>query len=159
MISDQLANWASLPGFKQHPIWLEAFNWISSNAHTAETGLHRLSAPDFFVRVMEYNLKEHSQAVFESHLHTIDIQYTIKGAEGIEVMPITMLTPKGEYNLKNDVQLYQSPKRSAGRIDNIAGTFSIFFPPDGHMPQLQIPGHTYVKKLVIKIPVVLVTSR
>ena len=159
MISDRLDNWSLLPGFNQHPIWVEAFSWISSNADTANTGIYPLSSPDFFVRVMEYELKDHCQAIFESHRHTIDIQYTIEGAEGIEIMPVAKLTSRGEYNAKKDVQLYQSPQRSLGRIDNVSGTFSIFFPPDGHMPQLKIPGYTHVKKLVVKIPVVLVNSQ
>jgi len=153
MITDTIKNWKTLPGFTEHPVWKAAFEWIETNAETAEIGKHDLGVGGAFVRVMEYGLKERGEARYESHLATIDLQYTIKGAEGIEVQPVEMLEADGEFLEEKDFQFYHPIGKGRHRVDNITGNFCILFPQDGHMPQLFVNGFTQVKKLVVKIPV------
>jgi biofilm protein TabA len=153
MIFAKLKDWRTIPGLFNHIVWEEAFKWIEANASGAELGIYSLTTPNSFVRVMEYDLKERGQARYESHLHTIDIQYTIQGGEGIEVLPVDELTPDGDYLKEKDFQHYKLVENSVALIENLKGYFCILFPQDGHMPQLRISGCEKVRKLVVKIPV------
>jgi biofilm protein TabA len=152
MIADKIKNWKSVPGFVSDPVWAEAFAWIEENAATAEDGIYPLSG-EVYVRVMQYDLKERGVARYESHRHTIDLQFTIEGAEGIEVCPVEELNADGEYRTDKDFQYYLCPGKGLHRVENVKGHFCVLFPQDGHMPQLYVNGHTHVKKLVVKIPV------
>jgi len=153
MITDTIKNWKSLPGVTEHPVWKAAFEWIEKHAETAEVGKHDLGVGDAFVRVMEYDLKERGEARYESHLATIDLQYTINGAEGIEVQPVEMLEADGDVDEEKDFQFYHPIGKGRHRVDNVKGNFCILYPQDGHMPQLFVNGFTHVRKLVVKIPV------
>ena len=105
---------------------------------------------------MGYPLKSRDTARYEMHRRTIDIQYTIEGAEGIEVTPVAGLVPLGDYSEAKEVEHFVTPGAGQVRVDNVAGWFTILFPGEPHMPQLQVPGHTSVRKVVIKIPLALV---
>lgn len=153
MIADKLENWKILPGLQTHAVWRAAFAWIEEHAHTSDLGQFELGVGDAFVRVMEYDLKERGEARYENHLNTIDLQYTIEGAEGIEVHPSEELTPTGEYLAEKDFQFFEPIGKGTHRVDNVKGNFCILYPQDGHMPQLFVNGYTKVKKLVVKIPV------
>jgi YhcH/YjgK/YiaL family protein len=159
MHAAELANWRSTPLFSSSAVWSSAFEWIETRAATAEAGVH-YDFPDksMFVRVMAYELKDRSEARYENHRSTIDLQYTIAGAEGIEYTPSRMLVPDGEYDRDKDFQFFQTPSRPHGRIDNHAGHFCILWPSDGHMPQLRVEGFSEVRKLVVKIPLSLVAG-
>jgi len=153
MLSDHLQNWRSLPGLASHPVWIAAFEWIEKNASTADEGFYDLGIEGVRVRVMEYPTKSREEARYESHRDTIDLQYTIKGAEGIEVTPTSLLKPEGDYDAGKDFQFYGDPSVSEARIDNVEGRFTILFPQDAHMPQLRVGDIPNVRKLVVKIPV------
>jgi hypothetical protein len=40
----------------------------------------------------------------------------------------------------------------------VEGMYGVFYPDDAHIPRLQTAGPSYLKKMVIKIPVGLVTG-
>lgn len=157
MITDTLNNWRTFTGLASHLVWKAAFEWIESNAVTAEIGSFDLGVGGAQVRVMEYDLKERGIARYESHLETIDLQYTISGAEGIEVHPVELLEADGDYLSKKDFQFYHPIGKGRHRVDNMTGNFCVLYPQDGHMPQLYVNGFTFVRKLVVKIPLVSVT--
>jgi YhcH/YjgK/YiaL family protein len=157
MIADHLKNWRKLPGFSKHPVWTEAFEWIEAYAATAELGFHELNAEGAKVRVMEYDLKERGEARYENHKQTIDLQFTIEGAEGIEIHPTEQLIPSGDYLADKDFQFYEPIGKGTHRVDNLKGSFCVLYPQDGHMPQLFVNGHSNVRKLVVKIPIALLT--
>jgi len=155
MIVDRLVNWEKYPNLSRNAVWIEAFQWIDAHASTAEEGKHPLSFSGMFVHVMSYDLKDREAANYESHLHTIDLQYTIEGAEQIEYTPQALLSKKGGYSDETDFQFYETPARGFASVDNNEGQFCILFPEDGHMPQLYVPPFKRVKKLVVKIPTLL----
>lgn len=152
MITSKLSHWQSIPGLKPHPVWSAAFIWIEENAATAEEGWYDLGIGGAKVRVMSYPTKTREEAKYEAHRETIDIQYTIKGAEGIEFTPTENLTPREDYNPEKEVQIFETPETSEGRVDNVPGRFSIFYPEDAHLPQLNVEGVESVRKLVVKVP-------
>lgn len=156
MIHDSLTRWRNLPGLAGHEIWKTSFLWLETSAATAAEGIHPLGAEGFLARVMGYPLKTRESARYEMHRRTIDIQYTLEGAEGIEMAPVSGLTPLGDYSEAKEVEHFATPGAGQARVDNSAGWFTILFPGEPHMPQLQVPGHSSVRKVVIKIPVALV---
>lgn len=152
MITDHLSNWRILPGLISNPTWVAAFAWIETNAAKAEDGIFDLGVGSATVRVMEYDTKSRESARYEAHIKTIDLQYTIRGAEGIEVMPTTLLSPEGVYDATKDFQFYKTPENFEARVDNVEGRFTILYPQDAHMPQLKVGTIPSVRKLVVKIP-------
>ncbi len=153
MIAGELKNWKTHPGFASHPVWTEAFEWIEKNAAKSEEGIFPLDSEGCKVRVMSYPLKDRETARFENHTHTIDLQFTIEGAEGIEVCPRDWVTPVGEYLAEKDFQFYDAPAETSTLVHNRKGRFCILFPEDIHQPQRLLPGYDHVTKLVVKIPV------
>jgi YhcH/YjgK/YiaL family protein len=101
---------------------------------------------------MSYPLKTRNQGRYESHHHTIDLQYTIEGGEGIEVANLAALQSLGNYSEEKDVEHFHMPPSGSARVENMAGRFTILFPGEPHMPQLLTGEHTFVRKLVVKIP-------
>jgi len=142
-----------IPGLSGHPLWSAAFTWIEENAAIAEEGWYDLGVGGARVRVMSYPTKSREVAKYEAHRDTIDIQYTIEGAEGIEFTPTESLIAKEDYNPEKDAQIFETPVASEGRVDNVPGRFSIFYPEDAHLPQLNVEGYGKVRKLVVKVPV------
>ena len=153
MIAGQLQHWRNHPGFARHPVWTEAFEWIERNAAGSGEGFFPLESEGCLVRVMSYPLKGDDEAKWESHRHTIDLQYTIDGAEGIRVHPVGGLEPQGEYIEEKDFQYHEAPAAESAMVKNLAGHFCVLFPQDAHQPQLHLDGYEAVRKLVVKIPV------
>jgi biofilm protein TabA len=153
MIAGTIEHWRKHPGLVAHPVWAESFEWIEAKAASSDEGIFPLQSEGCYVRVMSYDLKSRQEANFESHRHTIDLQYTIEYAEGIEVHPVEMLKPCGDYLREKDFQFYETPEAEGSFIYNIKGRFCILFPEDGHQPQRAVTGAKSVRKLVVKIPV------
>lgn len=156
MIHDLLTRWQSIPGLATHPIWSASFQWLERSAATAPEGDHPLGAPGFLARVMSYPLKTRAEARYESHRRTIDIQYTLEGGEGIEFTDPALLTCQNDYNETKEVEHFATPATGQVLVSNVAGRFSLILPGEPHMPQLVLPGHSRVRKVVIKIPAALV---
>ena len=152
MLSDTLQNRESLPGLASHPVWNAAFQWIEEHAADAGDGAYDLGVGGAVVRVMEYDTKPPEQARFEGHRTMVDLQYTIEGAEGIEIAPSDRLTPDGDYDADKDVQFFHAPSLPEARVENVEGRFCILFPHDAHRPQLRVGAIPKVRKLVVKIP-------
>lgn len=157
MIYDSLSHWCRLPGFTSHDIWKTSFEWLESASASAAEGVHPLGREGFFARVMSYPTKTREAARYEMHRRTLDIQYTLEGAEGIEVSPVSRLVPLNNYSDIEEVEHFSTPSAGAARVDNVAGWFTVLFPGEPHMPQLQVPGHGSVRKVVIKIPIALLS--
>jgi len=153
MITGHISQWRSHPGFENHPVWREVFEWIEANAAEVEEGFHELESEGCYVRVMSYATKTREAANYESHRHTIDLQYSIEGGEGIEVSLVSSLQPKGKYLEEKDFQYHETPQDFTAYAENREGHFSVLFPEDAHQPQRLIGDFKEVKKLVVKIPV------
>ncbi len=100
--------------------------------------------------VSEYQSKEASVGVIESHKKFIDIQYIISGEEKMGYLPLEGQTPSTPYNEEKDVMFFSEPVSFTAFKK---GMFAIYFPEDIHQPCIQIDSPVQVKKLVIKVPV------
>ena len=156
MTHHPLSQWRSIPGLVGNDIWTTAFRWLETESAPAPEGDHPLGQDGFFARVMAYEVKSRDQARYEMHRRTIDIQYTISGAEGIEVTPRGDLVPMNNYSEAAEVEHFETPQSGQVRVDNLPGCFTILLAGEPHMPQLRVPGHSAVRKVVVKIPAHLV---
>jgi len=90
---------------------------------------------------------------FESHRKYIDIQCLVVGAELMEVADIAKLPVTEAYDAERDVIIYGDfLDTSVLRIS--AGEAAVYFPEDGHMPNLRVGADAaFVRKTVVKVPV------
>jgi biofilm protein TabA len=146
------------------PLFAEALDYLrqclakgtAANARIAalpEGGSHRTELRDG-VYAMEsvYVSRPRSECFFESHRRYIDVQALIEGEEIIEVANIERLRVTADYNAEKDLVKF-ADFDFASRLRLGPGDLAIFFPPDGHLPCLQIAGGVLVRKTVVKVPV------
>ncbi len=100
--------------------------------------------------VSEYETKVKNEVGYEAHRKNIDIQYLLRGEERVACLPIDKLKEMVPYSEERDAAFFTS---SMQPIEMTLGGcyFAIFFPQDGHMPQLSIGGPEMVKKVVVKV--------
>lgn len=100
--------------------------------------------------VSEYETKVENEVGYEAHRKNIDIQYLLRGEERIACLPIEKLKETTPYSEEKDAAFFTA---SVKPIEMTLGDefFAIFFPQDGHMPQLSIDKPEMVKKVVVKV--------
>ncbi|MBE34230.1 MAG: YhcH/YjgK/YiaL family protein [Opitutaceae bacterium] len=105
-----------------------------------------------FAMEQSYESKERYDA-FESHRSYIDIQVIVAGEELMEVADISKLPVSHPYDADRDVIIYGDFKlTSVLRV--VAGEAAVYFPEDGHMPNLRVGADpVLIKKTVVKVPV------
>ena len=103
--------------------------------------------------VSEYETKVKNEVGFEAHKKFIDIQYLLKGEERIACYPVEKLTESMPYSEEKDAAFYSEDGVKAQEMIIGNGYFAIFFPQDGHMPQLCVDEPEMVKKVVVKVAV------
>lgn len=103
--------------------------------------------------VSEYETKMENEYGYEAHRKNIDIQYLLLGEEHIACLPIERLKETKSYSEDNDAAFYTADiKPQEMTIGD--GYFAVFFPQDGHMPQLCVEKPMRVKKVVIKVEII-----
>lgn len=116
-----------------------------------ETGVHQIN-PRVKAIVSEYQTKEVNEYGYEAHKKYIDIQYLLKGSEKVSYLPIEQLVETDPYSEENDAAFYTANTKP---IETTLGNryFAIFYPQDGHMPQLCVDKHEKVMKVVVKVEI------
>lgn len=104
-------------------------------------------------RVMSYVTEPAEQRKWESHRRFIDIQWVVSGAERMDVAPIHSLSGATPYDDANDVLFYSHAEAPTTSVVVGAGEFTIFFPADGHRPNIAVSAPAAVRKIVVKVPV------
>ena len=125
--------------------------WLRDVNPNIENGVYQIN-PRVKAIVSEYDTKKVNEHGFEAHRKNIDIQYLLLGEERIACLPIERLKETKAYNEETDAAFYAAdlmPQEMT--IGN--GYFAIFFPQDGHMPQLCINEPEMVKKIVVKVEI------
>lgn len=102
------------------------------------------------VIISEYETKRENEYGFEAHKKYIDIQYTLNGKERVDCLPIERMREEKAYSEETDAAFYSASVLPQEMIIG-DGYFVVFFPQDGHMPQLCIDKPTMVKKVVVKV--------
>ena len=114
-------------------------------------GRTELLGSDIFARIMSYPTKLSEDGTIEAHDAYIDIQFTLRGAEGISIYPRESLElEKGD--AEKDFYVYRGGESPLLRVENWPGYFSLIFPHEAHRPQESMDGQcAEVKKGVVKI--------
>lgn len=100
--------------------------------------------------VSEYETKTVNECGYEAHRKNVDIQYLLLGEERIACLPIERLKETKPYSEEKDAVFYTTDLRPQELILG-NGYFAVFFPQDGHLPQLCIDEPVPVKKVVVKV--------
>jgi len=129
----------------------KAFAFLSDKARldTLKPGGYPIDGKLAYASVTNVPSKTDAAAKWESHRKYIDLQYVIRGAERMEVMPIASATVIEPYKEAGDAAHYTGNGKfyTATPAD-----FYLFFPSDVHRPNIKADGFDgNVKKLVIKI--------
>lgn len=104
--------------------------------------------------VSEYETKLENEYGYEAHENNIDIQYLLSGEERIACLPVERLKEVKPYDEEIDAAFYAAaPTLQPSYLSLLSGYFAVFFPQDGHMPQLCIDNPSLVKKIVIKVKI------
>lgn len=150
MICDHIANapqYASL-----HPAFAHCFRWLAAFDGATPDGNHDIGM-GCEARVMSYVTEPAEQRKWESHRRCIDIQWVVSGTERMEVAHIAALDGATPYDEGNDVLFYTHAHAPTTSVVVGAGEFTIFFPTDGHRPNIAVTTPAAVRKIVVKVPV------
>ena len=129
----------------------EGLKFLKQAGKDIECGVHKLS-PRVKAIVSEYETMVENPYGYEAHRRFIDIQFLLKGEEKVCSLPLKKLRETQAYNPDADYALYAA---DSAPMESIIGDgyFAIYFPQDGHMPNLCVSTPSPVKKVVMKIEI------
>lgn len=152
MIFAKLKNPSTYKPLIGHPVWEQALGFLLELNEKSPLGITELRGDKLFVNVHTYPTKTDEDCRFEGHRNMIDLQYIIQGGELIDWHLKEDLLTDGPYDVEKDFQFYKCPAKLSGtRISLKEGHFAIFFPEDGHRPQINDGQNDSVLKAVVKI--------
>ncbi len=150
MIYDHIANAARYRAL--HPLIARGLDYLAAlNPADFAPGKVEIEGEALYAAAAEYQSKLRETAKWESHRRYADIQFIVEGEEQIAHAPISSLIPKGDYDEAKDRTLYADAPQQGQLLRYPAGWFAIFFPEDGHMPDLAIDAPARVRKVVVKV--------
>ena len=118
-----------------------------------DNGVYQIN-PRVKVIVSEYKTMRVNEYGYEAHKRFIDIQCVLKGEERVACLPIECMRETKPYNNEKDAAFYSTVlKLQTSYLSLYPGYFAIFFPQDGHMPQLCADEPRMVKKIVVKVEI------
>ena len=123
-----------------------------------ETGRHEINE-QIFMNVMEFETSDSASKQAEMHRKYVDVQVLIRGLENIEYgIAYPDLSSYNEYNEQDDYQL--TPEIANKNVVSLQPKqFIVFLPYEPHKPGCNVDGKAIsLKKLVVKIPVELLTA-
>ena len=151
MILDMCENWADY-AYGKEDIWAEAFGFLASLEPDCEDGKYEIMGDDMYAQIESYDTKNIEGSKLETHQKFIDIQTLLFGSERMFYGAVSSLENCDEYNPEKDAAFYVYEADKAVEYVLTPGVFTIFFPNEGHMPQIALKsGSAPVKKVVIKI--------
>lgn len=148
MIYDQINNIATYKGLS--PNIALGLDFLKQMKPDTAVGTYQIN-PRVKAIVSEYETKMENENGYEVHRKNIDIQYLLSGEERIACLPVERLKETKAYNEETDAAFYAADlSLQPLDLSLLPGYFAIFFPQDGHMPQLCVDKPKKVKKVVIK---------
>lgn len=149
MIFDRLDNFGLY--LSLHPLFEDAGRFMQRyGLNGLLPGRYEVGDRGVFALVSEYATKDPAACFIECHRRYIDIQFLPEGREKVGICSRQDCRAE-EYDQEKDFQ------KLHGETDLITlrpGLFAIFFPDDGHMPQMSFADRPEnVRKVVIKVPV------
>jgi biofilm protein TabA len=146
MILDSLENAGLYESI--HPRFKQAFDFLRSNDLVAlPLGKVELDGKNIFVNVVDAEGRTTETARMETHNNYIDIQIPLEGVETMGwIAGKNLKTITDSYNSDKDVSFFADEASNFIAVRPME--FAIFFPTDGHQPQI-FDG--VAKKLIVKV--------
>ena len=110
-----------------------------------------IQGEQIYALVQDNTTKFREQGIWEAHRKYIDVQFVAAGVEQMGYANIHTLTVKNPYDEQADYALFDG----CGSFVTVpAGSFTIFFPEDGHITGSAIDEQpAAVRKVVVKVAV------
>ena len=148
MVYDNLDNIELYKGLSTD--FYEGLEFLKNAVPEIAKGVYEIN-PRVKAIVSEYETKRENEYGYEAHKRYIDIQCVLKGQERVACLPIEKLKETKPYSEECDAAFYTADiKHQPSYLSLQHGYFAIFYPQDGHMPQLCVDEPQMVKKVVIK---------
>jgi YhcH/YjgK/YiaL family protein len=110
-----------------------------------------IDGDQIFALVQDNTTKPKAEGVWEAHRKYIDVQFVAAGVEQMGWAKVDTLTVKKPYDADADYALFDGP---GDFLTVPAGSFTIFFPQDGHIPGVAVNDQpSAVRKIVVKVAV------
>jgi YhcH/YjgK/YiaL family protein len=128
-----------------------ALDYISKNDFIDVPLGKTILSDGVYFNVEEYETKNDSDCVFESHIKYCDIQIVVKGSEAIGYTPLINYSGNITipYNIDKDIVKYHIDNYEKIILNENEG--AIFFPSEIHGPKMKNENSSFVKKVVFKI--------
>ena len=147
MIKDNLKNAMQYACLSER--FKKAFEYLTSSDLLAVTERVELEGKDLYVLPQNPTLKTWDAARWEAHEKYADIQIVLEGEEVMGYAPIETLAAADEYNPEKDA-IHLTGEGAAIRFT--AGDFAVYFPQDGHKPNVRAEGGAESdRKMVVKV--------
>lgn len=155
MFCDYLHQFNLLNPFLKHKLWQKSLTWLKDEASKAILGNHEFGESGWFANVHTYKTLPISDCVWESHEHTIDIQYLIYGEEKIQWAPEIVFNKSTPIVWRTDIDRLEwaNPSQEASMLRMYTGMFTIFLPGEPHRPMIALKNPLIIRKAVVKIPI------
>jgi YhcH/YjgK/YiaL family protein len=140
-----------LPAYGSGSLWEDICRIVTGMGASHPEGEFSIHGKDAFYRVMSYPTKPVEECRIEGHREYIDIQFSLDGAEGIDVFSSSGARSVGPYDENNDVEFYGNALVPLASTVNLPGYFTLLFPHDQHRPQMRAANAESVKKAVVKL--------
>ncbi len=150
MILDTLNNASRYAGLGERIV--AALKYLQENDCTKlPVGKIPIQGEQIYALVQDNTTKTRDQGVWEAHRKYIDVQFVAAGVEEMGYANIQTLTVKKPYDELVDYALFDG---SGSFVKVPTGSFTIFFPEDGHIPGSAVDGQpAAVRKVVVKVAV------
>ena len=149
MIYDHLTNLNTYKGLS--PDIYEGLLFLQQASPDLAPGTYQIN-PRVKAIVSEYETKVKNEVGYEAHRKNIDIQYLLKGEERVACLSLEKLKETKPYSEEKDAVFFTASVQPI-EMTLGGGYFAIFFPQDGHMPQLSVDKPKMVKKVVVKVEI------
>lgn len=149
MIFDHITNLSTYKGLSADIF--EGLRFLQQVSLDIVPGTYQIS-PRVKAIVSEYETKVKNEVGYEVHRKNIDIQYLLKGEERVACLPLDKLKETVPYSEEKDAAFFTSSLQPI-EMKLGSGYFAIFFPQDGHKPQLSVDEPKMVKKVVVKVEI------
>ena len=125
-----------------------------------ENGHYPADGGRMILQLQEYATARKESKKPEVHRRYIDVQYMVHGCEWIGSYPDRKNQTVFEDRLGNDDILFYEEKEGTGEVflPMTDGSFAVFFPEDVHRPGCQMEKSETVRKVVLKVPVELLSK-
>lgn len=131
-----------------HPRFKHAFDFLrSTDLASLPLGKMELDGKNLFVNVVDAVGKTPDVAKMETHNKYIDIQVPVTGSETMGWITGSKLKKITEpYNADKDISFFADKASNFIVVQPLQ--FAVFFPQDGHQPQLF---EGIIKKIIVKV--------